>query len=625
MTTVGGPADDADPTEAADPTDGAPRTARPRSGRRWVGLGLVTFGVLVLLSVGWVSWRTYQAYRHLDRAAEQITVLQEQVKNLDSIDVAGTSATVDRLHAETDGAVSATADPLYRLAAQLPWIGPNLRAIATIAHTADSLAGTTAPSLVAAAQVAQPSTLAPKNGRVDIAPIAAAAAKLTSADEQVKAAQRTIAGIDQHALAGPFARAVAKLQTKLGTLAETTDQAARIGRLAPPMLGADGPRKFLVVFENLAEPRATGGLFGSFAVLTLDRGKLDLSGQGSVARDIGKVDGKFEPALPVPATLPVSLYGKLPGAYSTDTNLTPDFPTAAGMLARMYQLRHQVAVDGVLALDPVALGYMMKGAPPIPVGHGLGLTSANITSILLSKAYQLYPKSSDTSARDVFLAAATAKAFTAVTQSPAHASSVVSGVIRAAKEHRLLLWSSHPAEQLDLAGTSIAQLLPSADGATPTVGLFRNDGTGGKLGFYAAGSATVAAGACDGQARRRITVTLHMDYSAPSSGLPAYVLGFAKAGPYVLRTNVLVFAPTGSTVASLLVDGRQVPVITAQELGRTVAMVTVDQQPAQQAEVVATLLVPASPAMSATFRPAVVLTPGIKNWATSAPSYAACP
>ena len=637
MTAGGGPTDGDGPAApaapdhapaAVDDSDAGESAAQPGArrppGRRWIGLCLLGLGVLVLLSVGWVSWRTYQAYRHLDRASDQITVLQGQVKDLDSIDVTATSATVDRLQQETEAAVGETSDPLFRLAGHLPWIGPNLRAMGTISSTAEALARRTAPSLVAVAQVAQPSSLAPRNGGVDLAPITAAAARLTTADQEMKAAQQTIGNIDQRPLAGPFARAVDKLVGKLGVLAQSTGDAARIGRLAPPMLGADGPRKILVVFENLAEARATGGLFGSFALMTIDHGRLTISGQGSVARDIGKTDGKFLPALPVPKNLPASLYGRLPGAYSTDTNLTPDFPTAAGLLAQMYRIRHQVAVDGVLALDPVALGYMMKGAAPIPIGQGLTLTSGNITTILLSKAYALYPGLGDAPARDVFLAAATTKAFTAVTESPTNASTVVKGLTRAVKEHRLLLWSSHPAEQADLAGTAIAQLLPASDDPTPTIGIFRNDGTGGKLGFYADGSAAIAAGACDSQGRRTVTVTLHLDYSAPSSGLPDYVLGFAKAGPYVLRTNVLVFAPANSSFGSVLVDGRQVPVVTAQENGRPAAMVTIDQQPGQQAEVVATVLVPASPAVATTFRPAIVVTPGVKNWVTSTAAYGAC-
>ena len=64
-----------------------------------------------------------------------------------------------------------------------------------------------------------------------------------------------------------MASAVDQLAGKLATVAETTGPAARVARLAPSMLGADGPRTWMVVFQNPAEPRATGGIFGSFAIM----------------------------------------------------------------------------------------------------------------------------------------------------------------------------------------------------------------------------------------------------------------------------------------------------------------------------------------------------------------------
>lgn len=120
------PAAPADAAPAADGAGDGPEesvAAQTSSRRRWIGLSLLALGVLVLLSAGWVSWRTYQAYRHLDRASDQLSALQGLVKNLDSINLAATSATVDRLHTETDGAVSTTSDPLFGLATHLPCIG----------------------------------------------------------------------------------------------------------------------------------------------------------------------------------------------------------------------------------------------------------------------------------------------------------------------------------------------------------------------------------------------------------------------------------------------------------------------------------------------------------------------
>ena len=150
----------------------------------------------------------------------------------------------------------------------------------------------------------------------------------TDADAEVTAAAQRISGIDPNPLAGPVARAVGSLQTKLVNLGSTTDTAARIGRLAPALLGADGPKKYLVVFQNLAEARATGGIFGSYALLQVDNGKLKITDQGASSRDLGT----FDPPLPTPPNLPAVLYGNLPQTYATDVNLTPDFPTAARLV-----------------------------------------------------------------------------------------------------------------------------------------------------------------------------------------------------------------------------------------------------------------------------------------------------
>ncbi len=53
-----------------------------------------------------------------------------------------------------------------------------------------------------------------------------------------------------------------------------------------------------------------------------------------------------------------------------------------------------------------------------------------------------------------------------------------------------------------------------------------------------------------------LTVEVILNYSAPSSGLPAYVTGPAQlVEPYSLQTNVSVFAPVGGGVVNAMVDG----------------------------------------------------------------------
>ena len=48
-------------------------------------------------------------------------------------------------------------------------------------------------------------------------------------------------------------------------------------RLAPDMLGADGPRRYLVLFTTPAESRGLGGFVGNYAELTVDDGRLSMT------------------------------------------------------------------------------------------------------------------------------------------------------------------------------------------------------------------------------------------------------------------------------------------------------------------------------------------------------------
>ncbi len=57
---------------------------------------------------------------------------------------------------------------------------------------------------------------------------------------------------------------------RLAKVSLTTATAARAVRLLPPMLGADGPREYLLLVQNNAEQRATGGIPGSVVQLLLN-------------------------------------------------------------------------------------------------------------------------------------------------------------------------------------------------------------------------------------------------------------------------------------------------------------------------------------------------------------------
>ena len=64
------------------------------------------------------------------------------------------------------------------------------------------------------------------------------------------------------------------VQGQVSELATMLHIASTAATLLPPMLGADGPRTYLLAFQTNAEARGTGGIIGAFGVVKTDRGEI---------------------------------------------------------------------------------------------------------------------------------------------------------------------------------------------------------------------------------------------------------------------------------------------------------------------------------------------------------------
>ncbi|HKT05867.1 MAG TPA: DUF4012 domain-containing protein, partial [Rugosimonospora sp.] len=451
----------------------------------------------------------------------------------------------------------------------------------------------------------------------NLAPLAQAAPQLAAANRAVQLARGRIDALPVDGLDPRLRPKLVELRTRLGEVAAITGTLARAAALLPPMLGTDGPRTYLVLFQNLAEARATGGLPGAYLVVSADHGVIRIIDQGTALTGLG---GFPAPVLPLDPAVR-SLYTDRVGNYAGDVNFTPYFPTAAQLIREMYRRRSGRTVDGVLATDPVALSYLLRATGPIAVPGSAPLTSDTAVRTLLSQSYARWPTGPE---QDRYFAAAARTVFAALLHLNADPRAIVDQLGRAGGERRLLLWSAHADEQRQISGTVLEGALPSDDGGRPTVGVFLNDGTGGKLGYYLTPAASLAFGACRPDGRRELRLRITLGSRAPRSGLPETVLGLALAGPYVLRTNVLVFAPTGGTVVSARLDGVPTAVGTGVEHGRNVLVLPVDLPPGGTHTIDASLLSADTRTGPAVVAPQLWTTPTVTPWHTTVASASRC-
>ncbi len=558
--------------------------------RRRVVWAVVIAAGCIVLAAAWVGFRLWQAHDHLEATAGLVSELQQNLKDGDA---GAAHQTLVKLQDEAGAAHSEAHDFLWSTAEHLPGIGPNLQAVRIIADSVDDLCWQTLPPLVDVASSLNPAKLAPKGGAIDVSALQKAAPEILQATKAIHALQATVDGIDPKHLISPIAQAVGEMHAKLGAVDRLAGTASRAAQLLPPMLGADGKRTYLVMFQNLAELRATGGMMGAYAVVSADHGRITLDHQGST----GPYFRKFQPPVEQLSSEEQSLYTDRPAIFPADVNLTPDFPTAAKLIRKMYQQRSGTQVDGVIATDPVALAQVLKGTGPVTLPNGYRLTASNAVRYLLSEVY--LDTETVNGHRDVFQEALS-PVFAALVSGQGSAKARMQGLERAAAQHRLLVWSSHDSEERLLTGTVLAGQLPNEDGENPTVGVFLNDGTGAKMDYYLREKVTLQAAGCRSDGRMVMHLIVVLTSKSPSSGLPESVTGIAAAGAYISRTNVMVFSPTRGAVQSVMEGGTTVPIGSGSEHGRSVGIVTVNIAPGQTKTIQATLLSGPLPASGAT-------------------------
>lgn len=545
--------------------------------RRRLTTGIAVALVLAVAAVvGWIGIRGYLARQELYAALPAAHGVQSAIV---ADDIASARVSADELEKHAAAAASLTSDPIWRAAESVPWVGPNLAAVRTAAATTEQVAARVIRPLVKVAGSADPRALAVTEGRIDLAPLVAAQPVVAGAQAAFVSAERRLAAVDTSATIHPVGSAVDRLRELFAEAAPAVDAVGNSAKLLPGMLGADGPRRYLLVAQNPAELRATGGLIGSVALITADHGALSLT-----AQQAGTSIGPWTtPVAPIPDG-PTGLFGQLIGTYLQDVNLTPDFPLSASTASRMWTLTNGGTVDGVVTMDPVVLAAVLRATGPVGLPGGEQITADNAVSLLLSQVYQQYP---DPAAQDAFFAAAAAAVFQRVAQGGVDSKALITALASAGSSHRLLIWSAHPDEQTVLASTSLAGELPVSNASMAGLGVYFNDSTGAKMDYYLDTSVATGAAICraDGKPTTRIAVTLANRAPADAARtLPDYVTGGGRFGipPGSIQTRVAVYGPSGGLLADTTSAGAVKSAVAGTDRGRPVSVFTVTLAPGEQ-------------------------------------------
>lgn len=546
--------------------------SRKRVTRRHVLIAAASIGAVVVVLGLWLTIDVLRVRAALNDAKDQASDLAEQVK---IVGPGGEGAIASQLARDVTTARKITEGPMWSLGKHLPLVGADFQVVAEAIQAVEEVATDGVPGLTQLATERDNGQLAVDNGRVDLSVIRRLTPTMEESDAIFTAGRTRFAEIDLTGAHGPVRSALAGVQERLDQAQEVISKGAEALRLAPGMLGSDGPRTYLLIVQNNAEIRSTGGIPGAYAELQAVNGSLHIKRQGE-----GSSTGIFDPPAVKITAEEKALYGTLPGNYWVDANFSPHFPRTAEILRAMYQKRFGQRLDGVISVDPVALARILRATGPVQVTKDVALSSENVINVLLNAVYTAYPEDDD--AQNEFFANVARKIFDAFVSGKAEAGELVRELQAGSQEGRIIVNATNSKEQALFTGTQLAGELPADTGATPHLGLYLNDSSASKLEFYLRRHTEVKSVSCEPNKVQVFELRTALESLAPRNvtDLGPGVVGFTAGAEAGHITMVLsYYAPYGGTVTAVTVDGQERSVNKQRYRGLTLATVPVDLPP----------------------------------------------
>lgn len=547
--------------------------------------------------VGWLGFEAVAAKSHLEQARDSA---QKTKDLLLSGNTDGATRLAEDAQSQARQARAATHSLPWSLISAIPVVGSPLK---TTQQLSDVVLGLADDVLLPATQVGgslSPDKLVNGNS-IDVAVLRDQEPRLAELSTAASRLDASAQAITNPAYVGAIRDARSQLQEQTSKLSQLLGNTALAAKLVPSMFGGDGPRTYLMGFQTPAEARGTGGLLGGFGVLRFEDGRATVDtlapntelAKASAAIDLGPEFNK-------------TYQWTNPYTDFRNSNLSPHFPYAAEIWQSMWEGQTGQKVDGVIAVDPVALSYLLGAVGPLTMPDGELITEQNVVELTMSTAYARFPPEYKYFGKDVLtlpdkrkaylqtIAGEAVKKLLGQVQSPRK---VLDALGRAASEGRIAVWSANPANQQLLEQTPLAHIVPGDD--APYAQVVINNLAGNKMDYYLRREIDVAADGCDGD-RRNSTITVRLTNTSNGQSLPEQVGSLAGLTdefpvdlPYgSMVSSVRVIATRGAQLMSVTSNGERTTAVRHTERGHPSFEVQVVIPPSKSGELVFRLTEP---------------------------------
>lgn len=332
------------------------------------------WGVLlvVVVGAGWLGWHGVRTAIQMRRAYYDVKRLEAlaQTPSVDEFPALRNDLIALETHL-TDARTAAR--PFLWLAPRLGWlpgIGRDVRAVPALLDMALELAHGGHLAVDAAGPLIAGFNQQTKGDLMAqlLPSLAAAGPGLAAANAHLAQAEALRAQVE-----GPLDPRLEVQLARLDRILPLARTAVDGMQVVPALLGANGPRTYLILAQNNHELRATGGFISGVGVVKLDQGKIvDLRVSDSYAVD------NYNKPHPEP---PVALREQMgaPILVLRDSNWSPDFPTSADVARALFLQDREIATDGTIAIDLEAVRLLVSALGPLDVpGMSGQVTAGNV-------------------------------------------------------------------------------------------------------------------------------------------------------------------------------------------------------------------------------------------------------
>lgn len=551
-----------------------PRHTPPRKHTWLYWVVPVSLVLIVLIGAGaWLGVRGLAAKHALETAQSLIVDLQAKAS---AKDFKGAAKDARLIRAQTKIARDYTSDPVWRVAENIPHYGNNLAVVRQLADVVNEIANDAIDPAADLLSNFSLDSLKPVKGHINLEPIRKANVVIGVADKSLKNAVNRMRAIDTSQTLPVVTQAVKKLDRLLAKASRLTGELHTTLPLLVPMLGGDGERNYIVLFQNNAESTSLGGAASAWVILNVNNGKIAITAQPGSA-DFPRVT---PPKIPMQLDPEVVRLFSLPGlGFSNNVTVIPDFPSASKLAQAFWERKTGQKVDGVMSFDPIVLGYLLSATGPLTLASGDVLTSQNAVQLLLSEVYARF---SDKEKQSKYFSSAASTIFSSLTSAAPNINQLITSLTLGVNEHRLMVWSDHPEEEKLLLTMPLSGVQLTSNKKSTEIGLFFNEHSASKMSYYLKTAAVLTSTQCQVPSAPVFgaTVTLHSDISVANEKLlPSYVRSQFYKKPVKTQTLVYVYGPVGASFTDFTYNGGGLEghiVTTSVQASRPVVLVSID-------------------------------------------------